>query len=632
MKLGKAFPDSLIVEEKTTSRLSRREGSFWWIGAGRALFFTTILFLAFFVLLWRLFDLTIIQGHRMRTLADGNRTRELVRHAPRGRILDRTGRELVSNEKIFRLVKPCGKLTEGCREQLNQEEATKLRGEGLPAGWFLETDYVRVYADERSLSHLLGYTGELTGQELGQEYYQLRFYGAGDRVGRMGVEAVFEEKLRGRDGRDLVEVDAQGKVLRTLGSVQELPGEDIVLSVDRDLAIASARAFPKDEKGAVVVTKPATGEILAMYTSPTFDANDFSRGLSTEEYRKLTEDPHQPLFNRAIGGAYPPGSTFKIVTALGALEEGAMRADTTVEDIGVIKIGPASFPNWYFTQYGKTEGMVDMLKAIARSNDIYFYKAGEALGITKLAKWAHIVGVGKTLGIEVPGEASGLMPDPSWKESYFTSAQDQEARNNLWYLGDTYHVAIGQGYLLTTPLQVNSWTNLIASGGTLCKPTILKETRNKKQETNCKDLGIKKKTIDLITEGMKRACEPGGTGWPLFNFKVKSAKSKAQSEQSVATDSSGVHSPLPTPDLFVPLACKTGTAEFGDPNNKTHAWFTVFAPIPTLDTGDQYIKSGQEVTTGEPEISVTVLVEGAGEGSDVAAPIAKKILEAWFSR
>ena len=181
------------------------------------------------------------------------------------------------------------------------------------------------------------------------------------------------------------------------------------------------------------------------------------------------------------------------------------------------------------------------------------------------------------MGVELGGEASGLMPDPDWKKLQFSSAQDKEARNDEWYLGDTYHVSIGQGYVLTTPLQVNSWTNVIASRGSLCRPTIKKATGD------CKDLGIKIETIDLITSGMQKACEAGGTGWPLFGFRVS-------------------------------VACKTGTAEFGDPKNNTHAWFTVFASIE------------------DPEISVTVLVEGAGEGSSVADPIAKKILEEWFGR
>lgn len=542
MKLGKAFFDSVIIEKKTTSRAGIPKAGKWWLGSGRALLFTTILFVSLFVLAWRLFDLTIIRGHEFRSLADDNRIKEIIRHAPRGRILDRTGKVLADN--------------------------TSKDG---------EYGFNRVYPYSTATSPVTGYTGEITSSELSDQYYQLRGYRQGDRIGRMGIEAVFEARLRGRDGRELVEVNAAGAVTRILGRIDEVPGEDVTISIDRGLTQTALGAFPADEKGAIIVSRPTTGELLAITTNPSFDANVFSHTLPKETVDQLFENPDLPMFNRAIGGVYPPGSTFKIVVAIAGLEEGAVSPKTLFEDTGELRIGPFTFPNWYFTQYGKTEGFVDIVKAIQRSNDIFFYKLGETLGITKLGLWARRLGVGAPLGIEIPGEAAGLMPDPAWKAKQFDTEADKEKRNDEWYVGDTYHVAIGQGYLLTTPLQVNNWTNVIAAQGKLCKPTIEK----KRQE--CKDLGIKKETIDLITEGMKRACEPGGTGWPLFDF-------------------------------LVPVACKTGTAEFGDPQNRTHAWFTAFAPID------------------EPEISVTVLVEGAGEGSDKAAPIAKKILEEWFSR
>ncbi len=562
MKLGKAFSDSLIIEEKTATRFGRPKARVWWLGAGRALIFATVLVISLFVLGWRLFTLTVIRGHEFRVLAEGNRTRELIRHAPRGRILDRTG---------------------------------KLLADNTPTGEFT---YTRVYPAGGAASHVVGYTGEVTASELGDDYYKLRGYRPGDRIGRMGAEAVYEERLRGRDGRELVEVDANGTPTRTLGRVEEVPGEDVTLAIDRGLAQAAAAAFPADEKGAVVVASPLTGEILAVTSSPGFDANIFSTTLPQDTYDALFEDPDLPMFNRAIGGTYPPGSTFKLVTALSALSERAITQTTLVEDIGELVIGPFRFPNWYFTQYGKTEGLVDVVKAIQRSNDIFFYKTGEAIGITKLAAWAKRVGIGAPLGIEIPGEAGGLMPDPAWKAKRFDTPADREARNDQWYLGDTYHVAIGQGYLLTTPLQVNNWTNVVANGGKLCRPTIEKISNIKYQISNCKDLEIKKETIELVVEGMKRACEPGGTGWPLFNFQI------------TYNDYNGYNKY----NRYIPIACKTGTAEFGDPQERTHAWFTAFAPIE------------------EPEISVTVLVEGAGEGSDQAAPIAKKILEEWFSR
>jgi penicillin-binding protein 2 len=516
---------------------------------------------------------------------------------------------LVENIPQYRLI---GDTT----KTISKEEGDRLAKTGLQAGTFLEVDYRRQYLFPDSLSQVTGYTGELTDTELHDEYYQLREYRRGDKIGRSGAEAAYEDKLRGRDGRELVEVDATGNILRVLGRQEEISGEDIMLSVDASLSQTIARAFPPGEKGAVVVSKPSTGEILALYSAPTFSTNRFSQGLSTGEYTALLNNPDRPLFNRAIGGTYPPGSTFKIVLAIGGMEEGYVKSDTIVEDNGTITIGQFTFPNWYFLQYGKTEGPVDIVKALKRSNDIFFYKVGEWLGITKIAKWARLAGIGKPLGIELSGEAGGLVPDPTWKAGAFNTPADLSAHNDQWYLGDTYHVAIGQGYLLTTPLQVNAWTNIIASGGKLCRPTIEKMKNEKLKMQNCKDLGIKKETIQLISTGLEEACATGGTGWPLFDFGIK------QDENGVATSSGTL--------TRIPVACKTGTAEFGDPKNRTHAWFTMFAPVPKEDipeSGNQ-----KDVISGDPELSITVLVEGAGEGSNVAAPVAKKILEDWFGR
>ena len=546
MKFGSAFSENLSVERKRKRWFSKGEPG-WWSGSGRFLLFTLLFLFIMFILFLRLFDLTIVNGYQYRELSDSNRTREIIRHAPRGILYDRTGKPLVENTPLE------------------------------------EYRYRRTYLYPESAAHVIGYVNELTSSELASEFYSLRGYRMGDQIGRVGTEDVFEEQLRGRDGKELVEVDATGTILRTIGRNPELSGESVMLSLDANLSQAVERAFPKDKKGAVIVSKPLTGEILAMYSSPSFSPNVFTGGMNEEQYKTLTNDPDLPLLNRTIGGVYPPGSTFKLVTALAALEENVITSSTTVEDTGVITIGQFTFPNWYFKQYGKTEGMVDITRALQRSNDIFFYKIGEKLGVTKLGFWAKAIGVGKPLGIELAGEVGGLMPDPKWKNDRFQTPQDLEARSNEWYLGDTYHVSIGQGYLLTTPLQVNAWTNVIANGGTVCRPTIKKIESGKQKKDMCRDLHIKKETIELITIGMKKACESGGTGWPLFGFRI-------------------------------PVACKTGTAEFGDPQNKTHAWFTAFAPLV------------------DPEISVTVLVEGAGEGSDVAAPVAKKIFEEWFSR
>ena len=352
------------------------------------------------------------------------------------------------------------------------------------------------------------------------------------------------------------------------------------------------------QKGAIIASVPQTGEILTLYSSPSFDPNSFIKGEGVD---RLLLDPNLPLYNRAISGTYPPGSTFKIVSSIAGLESGILDKSTQFEDTGILRVGDFSFGNWYFLQYGRVEGLINVVRALARSNDIFFYKVAEGLGVDKLADWGVRFGMGKPLGIDIEGEVGGVMPDREWRK---------RVKNADWYLGDTYHVGIGQGDILTTPLQVNQWTNIIASNGKSCKPHLLK-IRNSKSEirNECVDLKLKKENIELVKEGMKQACDTGGTGWPLFEFKVKSLKLKVDERNFF---DGGTASGSAEKLVKIPVACKTGTAEYGNPENHTHAWFTVFAPIEN------------------PQIAITVLVEGGGEGSSVAAPIAKKMLEEWF--
>ena len=256
--------------------------------------------------------------------------------------------------------------------------------EGLPDGQFLEVDYQRRYTFGDATAHVLGYTGELSADELQSEYYSLRNYGLGDTVGRMGIEGVFNDRLRGRNGKELVEVDASGTILRTLGRQEALAGEDIILSMDSGLAMAAKNAFPHGEKGAVIVSKPQTGEILALYSSPSFTPNAFSLGMSQGEYNALINNPDLPMFNRAIGGVYPPASTFKLVTSLAALAEKIITPSFTVEDTGVITIGPYSFPNWYFCSMGKLMGLSIFIKRYKEVMIFIFIKSGKCLGLQNL--------------------------------------------------------------------------------------------------------------------------------------------------------------------------------------------------------------------------------------------------------
>jgi penicillin-binding protein 2 len=325
-----------------------------------------------------------------------------------------------------------------------------------------------------------------------------------------------------------------------------------------------------DRKGAVVASDARTGEILALVSSPSFDP---------EQVEEYLDNKGLPLFNRAVSGEYPPGSVFKVVTATAALEEGKVNELTEIEDTGEIRVGVWRFGNWYYDQYGRKEGVLRIVRAIARSNDIFFYKLGEWLGIELLSDWAKYFGLASLTGIDLAGEAYGLMPTPAWKEEY---------KGEQWYLGDTYITAIGQGDILMTPLQVNQMVGIIASRGRLCQPMVVAREPEPNRQDNCQRLDISDRTLETVIEGMRQVCEAGGTAWPLFEFKVKGKR--------------------------IEVAGKTGTAEFGDPEDKTHAWFSGFAPVT------------------EPEIVVTVLLEAAGDGSDEAAPVAKELLRYWFSR
>lgn len=605
-KFGRAFSDSV-----TQFKIKRTpHGKFTGWGARLALLYSLFI-ISFFVLTLRLFHLSIVRGEENRELSEGNRIQTRILHAPRGVLFDRQGRPLVRNIPGLRVESTCNQGKSCAMKLIPLTEWQEDKA-------YVEHDFLRDYLYPEATAHVLGYLGEVTAEELENPYYIYQNYLIGDRLGRAGLEQTMKKKLRGKDGKELIEVDAQGRKVRTLGREDAVPGTDIHLSLDIEMQEATYRAM-EGNRGAVVVSKPKTGEIIALVSTPAFDPNEVYRGLSEAAYSALVRDTDKPLFNRAISGVYPPGSTFKMVAAVAGLETGAVTPATTIEDVGILRIGEFSFSNWYFTQYGGTEGLVDVVKALARSNDIFFYKLGEATGVSRVAEWGRMFGLGKTTGIELTGEAEGVMADPVWRE---------RVRGEKWYLGDTYHLAIGQGDLGTTPLQVNLFTNIIASGGVLCQPTLLSQKSRSKADQSlaeqlrtqgCKDLKIKKETIEKVTEGMFRACSTDqgwgyqGTGWPLFDFTVTREVWEGEvGKQEVRR---------------VPTACKTGTAEFGDPDGKTHAWFTAFAPLPTTKQNGEI-----PVISGEPEIVVTVLVESGGEGSSVAAPIAKKILEEWFRR
>lgn len=536
------------------------------------IFFTMV----FGLLTARFVFVAVVEGPRYRRLSENNRLREVRIPAPRGILYDRNGKPLTRNIPAF----------------VSDDGTVRFEIPASPSAYVREI-VAREYPYRDVLAHVIGYTGEVNADEL-ELYSQTSAQDlvAGDIVGKTAIEKEYDHTLRGASGREVIEVDATGAFIRSLGKQEPEDGKPLTLAIDLSLSQAAADAL-SGRKGAVVVTNPKTGEVMALVSSPSFDPNDFVKNLDVD---KILTSAGQPLFNRAISGSYPPGSTFKIVAATAALEEGTITPSTRFEDVGVLKVGTFSFGNWYFLQYGRKDASVDVVKGITRSNDIFFYKLGEVTGVDRIAKWGTIMGMGDTTGIDLPGEVPGVIPDRKWK---------RDVKGEDWYLGDTYHMAIGQGNILSTPLQVNRWTSVIASDGKLCAPQVIKSF------PRCKDLPISNQTLQLIKSGMQGACETGGTGWPLFNFQIRNSRFPVDDKNFFAGD---VASGSAKPQTRIPIACKTGTAEYGDPNNHTHAWFTSYAPV------------------NDPQIAVTVLVEGAGEGSTVGAPIAKKIYETYFGQ
>jgi penicillin-binding protein 2 len=484
---------------------------------------------------------------------------------------------------------------------ISREDALKKMAKGSDA---VEIDSLRQYPYKEALAHILGYIGQVSDEDLRKK--SASGYQPTDWVGKEGIEKMYEEQLRGVNGKELVEVDAMGGEVRKLGKTDPLSGRDITLTIDAKLQEAVYKAMSGVTRGAVVVSTP-TGEILAMVSKPSFDPNLFTMGSTyrpTDGYQSLdalfTDSVGQPLLNRVISGTYPPGSTFKLVTAAAGLENNLIDAEYTVADTGVIRVGAFSFANWFFTQYGRTDGDVNVVKAISRSNDIFFYKLAELVKVDRLAAMAKEFGVGRRSGIDLEGEATGVLPTQNWKK---------EVIGESWYLGDTYHYGIGQGYLLTTPLQVNNWTEAIANGGSLYAPRLLKDLKSEIRNTHF----LNEKNISLIRQGMIASCSSGGVAWPLFDFKVKNQKLKIDGKDIMEAPQATTSADFKDYRKVV-VACKTGTAQHGGEETKPHAWITLFAPAYT------------------PQIVVTVLSEESGEGSSVAGPIAKKILEAWFSK
>ncbi|MCL4353027.1 penicillin-binding transpeptidase domain-containing protein [Patescibacteria group bacterium] len=591
MKTGLAFPD--YIDKDNSKRRHFQENGFPRV---RTYFLPLVIVVLFGLLIFRITYLQLIRGGYYDSLSNSNRIRTSVIHAPRGIIFDRNNTPLVFNVPGFREV------VHGKTRLLDSKEALSIIAKG---GKGLEIDSLREYPYKDALAHVVGFIGQISRRELRSKDFA--GYGINDLVGKTGIEEEYEKKLRGVNGKELVEVDALGRKIRTLGETDPIPGGNIHLTIDLKLQETLFAAMKGVKKGAAIVSTPQGG-ILALVSKPSFDPNLFTMGTgyktSDSAYKTvssiLSDYKNEPLLDRAVSGEYPPGSTFKIVVAATGLQDKIIDRNFQIEDTGILRVGAFSFANWYYSDYGKTDGMVNIVKAIKRSNDIFFYKLAEKVGVDRLSQGALKFGLGKRLGIDLPGEAKGLIPTTSWKE---------KVTGEPWYLGDTYHYGIGQGYLLTTPLQVNAWTQVIANGGTLYRPHLLLNHKPAVIDHEFLDAG----TVGLIRKGMIEGCSPGGVGWPLFGFAVKNSKLKIDGK-NILSDPLSTDSARFKDYKRISIACKTGTAQHGGAKTLPDAWITLFAPAYN------------------PQIVVTILSEDSGEGSNVAGPIAKKVLQDWFSR
>lgn len=582
----------------------------------------------------QLIRLQIIEGDKYRALADGNRLRMQTVLAPRGYIVDNYGEVIARNTASFNLVlTPVDLPKDGSSgliervagmfnipvDEINAKLAKVGSNKMIPIvikrgisqtesilfetyagelpGFSVASIPVRDYLSPEIFSHLLGYTSSIDDKEYKE--LQDEGYAYNDLIGQSGIELAYEKYLHGINGNKQVEVDATGKPLKFLGGADPQPGNVVKLNIDAGLQKKLYEEFISKSpniKGAAVAINPKTGAVLALVSVPGFNNNLFAPGISPSDYQALINDRRLPLFNRATAGVYPPGSTIKPVTAAAALQEGVVNKDTIIYDNGSLKIPNQFNPAITYDFRGwKREGLgpMNVRSAIAQSSDIYFYTVAGGhptspivgLGVEKLAGYYRKFGMGAVTGIDIAGEKPGTVADPTWKATYH---KDNKIESQ-WYLGDTYHMAIGQGDMLTTPLQVAIWTAAIANDGTLNQPTILKQVLDQDGKVIFQP-ELKQLIAQSVSGNYLKTVQEG------MRDNVTSSKGSGRQLQSLPISSAG----------------KTGTSQFdGSDPSRTHAWYTSYAPYE------------------DPQIVITVLVEAGGEGHAAAVPIVKNALGWW---
>jgi len=566
----------------------------------------------------RLYYLQVLESERYLTLAEDNRINLRLLPPPRGRILDRHGRPLAHNRQDYRVVVVAEQardvdgtltalgtllpLSDGdrkrvmreitrqrrfvpvtVRENLGWEDVARIEVNSLDLpGISVEEGQSREYPYGELLSHVLGYVAAVSESEVGDDPLLSL---PGFRIGKAGIERAYEKPLRGKGGSSQVEVNAVGRVIRELDRKEGQPGADLTLGLDLDLQRFAYERLG-DESGAVVVLDVNTGEVLALASKPGFDPVAFNRGLTTTEWKALITEPKAPLTNKAIAGQYAPGSTFKPVVALAALERGVMTAGSTVSCPGAYRLGNAVFHCWRRGGHGA----VNLREALTQSCDCYFYEAARRVGVDRIAAMGERLGLGVTLGVDLPHERPGLLPTRDWKTARTGTA---------WSMGETVIAGIGQGYVLSTPLQLAVMAARIANGGRGVVPHLVRDVGEPDPAGRppAPDLGITRAHLKLVQEGLDMVVNSGrGTAnraairVPGLEMAGKTGTSQVR-RISKSERQSGVikNENLPW-------------------ERRDHALFIGYAPVE------------------KPRFACAVVVEHGGAGSKAAAPVARDVL------
>jgi penicillin-binding protein 2 len=586
----------------------------------RFIIFSVAAAIVFGILLLRLWYLQIVKDEHYRTLSDRNRTRFIHIDAPRGTMYDRNGIMLVDSRPSFTVSVLRQEVTD--RQELFRRLA-QLTGVGIPqleARWqagqrlpgyqplplfddidratmeviqehgvelpgvIVEAKPLRDYPFGPVAAHLFGYLGEVTPEDLRRQD-EVR-YRPGNLIGKTGLEQLFEQELRGQDGYRLIEVNVRGRELRQVTTRKPLPGRRLILTLDARVQAAAEEALG-ERAGAAVALDIRNGEVLALVSRPAFDPAQFARGISADEWQALLDDTRHPMQNKALRGQYPPGSTFKVVVALAALEAGVARPDTSFTCSGGISLGSHEFRCW--NRQG--HGTVDLHRAMKESCDVWFYRVGMQLGIDRIAAAAHRLGLGQPLGFPFGSERGGMVPDRQWKKKRF---------GTNWYDGETVICSIGQGYVLATPLQLAAMTAAVANGGTVWRPQVLKRVESlqgavlltpkpeklSESRWHASHLRTVQRSLEAVVN------EPGGTA---FRSRLAEVTYAGKTGTSQVVGRRG--------------AKEADTSRY---EHRDHALFVAYAPASA------------------PEIAVAVVVEHGGHGGSAAAPVAKAMFEAYF--